>query len=169
LNTSSRSRGRSNSRDRYSRDRTPTNYRSSRDSYKYRPESRSSNYSRSTRDRSISRDRYSDRSRRSYSRDRDSNRRQRSRTPDRQSSRRSQSPYQNKTVIPGLNCSPSYRPGTNFCKKCTNDGHEEPDCRQYYHWAPLKCTICNSGYHFRDQCKLNNTKRSDSPGRPKNY
>jgi len=167
--TSSRSRYRSSSRDRYSRDKTPTNYRSSRDSYNYRPESRSSNYSRSTRDRSVSRDRYSDRSRRSYSRDRDSYRRQRSRTPDRQSSRRSQSPYQNKTVIPGLNCSPSYRPGTNFCKKCTNDGHEEPDCRQYYHWAPLKCTICNSGYHFRDQCKLNNTKRSDSPGRPKNY
>ena len=168
-NTSSRSRYRSNSRDRYSRDRTPTNYRSSRDSYNYRPESRSSNYSRSTRDRSLSRDRYSDRSRRSYSRDRDSNRRQRNRTPDRQSSRRSQSPYQNKTVIPGLNCSPSYRPGTKFCKKCTNDGHEEPDCRQYYHWAPEKCTICNGGFHFRDQCKLNNTKRSDSPGRPKNY
>jgi hypothetical protein len=168
-NTSSRGRERSSSRDRYSRDKTPTNYRSSRDSYKYRPESRTSNYSRSTRDRSISRDRYSDRSRRSYSRDRDNNRRQRSKTPDRQSSRRSQSPYQNKTIIPGLNCSPSYRPGTNFCKKCTNDGHEEPDCRQYYHWAPLKCTICNSGYHFRDQCKLNNTKRSDSPGRPKNY
>jgi len=167
--TSSRSRYRSSSRDRYSRDRTPTNYRTSRDSYNYRPESRSSNYSRSTRDRSLSRDRYSDRSRRSYSRDRDSNRRQRNRTPDRQSSRRSQSPYQNKTVIPGLNCSPSYRPGTKFCKKCTNDGHEEPDCRQYYHWAPEKCTICNGGFHFRDQCKLNNTKRSDSPGRPKNY
>jgi hypothetical protein len=167
--TSSRSRYRSSSRDRYSRDRTPTNYRTSRDSYNYRPESRSSNYSRSTRDRSLSRDRYSDRSRRSYSRDRDSNRRQRSRTPDRQSSRRSQSPYQNKTVIPGLNCSPSYKPGSRFCKKCTNDGHEEPDCRQYYHWAPQKCTICNGGFHFRDQCKLNNTKRSDSPGRPKNY
>jgi hypothetical protein len=167
--TSSRSRYRSSSRDRYSRDRTPTNYRTSRDSYNYRPESRSSNYSRSTRDRSLSRDRYSDRSRRSYSGDRNSNRRQRNRTPDRQSSRRSQSPYQNKTVIPGLNCSPSYRPGTKFCKKCTNDGHEEPDCRQYYHWAPEKCTICNGGFHFRDQCKLNNTKRSDSPGRPKNY
>jgi hypothetical protein len=117
----------------------------------------------------LSRDRYSDRSRRSYSRDRDSYRRQRSRTPDRQNSKRSQSPYQNKTVIPGLNCSPSYKPGSKFCKKCTNDGHEEPDCRQYYHWAPQKCTICNGGFHFRDQCKLNNTKRSDSPGRPKNY
>jgi hypothetical protein len=167
--TSSHNRYRSSSRDRYTRDRTPTNYRSSRDSNNYRPESRSSNYSRSTRDRSLSRDRYSDRSRRSYSRDRDSYRRQRSRTPDRQNSRRSQSPYQNKTVIPGLNCSPSYKPGSKFCKKCTNDGHEEPDCRQYYHWAPQKCTICNGGFHFRDQCKLNNTKRSDSPGRPKNY
>jgi hypothetical protein len=167
--TSSRYRYRSNSRDRHSRDRTPTNYRSSRDSYNYRPESRSSNYSRNTRDRSASRDRYSERSRRSYSRDRDSNRRQRSRTPDRQSSRRSQSPYQSKTVIPGLNCSPTYKPGTKFCRKCTNDGHEEPDCKQYYHWAPQKCTLCNAGFHFRDQCKLNNTKRSDSPGRPKNY
>jgi hypothetical protein len=29
--------------------------------------------------------------------------------------------------------------------------------------------MCNSGFHFRDQCKLNNTKRSDSPGRQKNY
>jgi len=167
--TSSRYRYRSNSRDRHSRDRTPTNYRSSRDSYNYRPESRSSNYSRNTRDRSASRDRYSERSRRSYSRDRDSNRRQRSRTPDRQSTRRSQSPYQSKTVIPGLNCSPTYKPGTKFCRKCTNDGHEEPDCKQYYHWAPQKCTLCNAGFHFRDQCKLNNTKRSDSPGRPKNY
>jgi len=167
--TSSRYRYRSNSRDRHSRDRTPTNYRSSRDSYNYRPESRSSNYSRNTRDRSASRDRYSERSRRSYSRDRDNNRRQRSRTPDRQSSRRSQSPYQSKTVIPGLNCSPTYKPGTKFCRKCTNDGHEEPDCKQYYHWAPQKCTLCNAGFHFRDQCKLNNTKRSDSPGRPKNY
>ena len=167
--TSSRYRYRSNSRDRHSRDRTPTNYRSSRDAYNYRPESRSSNYSRNTRDRSASRDRYSERSRRSYSRDRDSNRRQRSRTPDRQSSRRSQSPYQSKTVIPGLNCSPTYKPGTKFCRKCTNDGHEEPDCKQYYHWAPQKCTLCNAGFHFRDQCKLNNTKRSDSPGRPKNY
>jgi hypothetical protein len=167
--TSSRYRYRSNSRDRYSRDRTPTNYRSSRDSYNYRPESKSSNYSRSTRDRSTSRDRYSDRSRRSYSRDRDNYRRQRSRTPERQSSRRSQSPYQNKTIIPGLNCSPSYKPGTKFCRKCTNDSHEEPDCRQYYHWAPQKCTLCNAGFHFRDQCKLNSTKRSDSPGRPKNY
>jgi hypothetical protein len=167
--TSSRYRYRSNSRDRYSRDRTPTNYRSSRNSYNYRPESRSSNYSRSTRDRSASRDRYSDRSKRSYSRDRDNNRRQRSRTPDRQNSRRSQSPYQNKTVIPGLNCSPSYKPGNKFCRKCTNDGHEEPDCKQYYHWAPQKCTLCNAGFHFRDQCKANNTKRSDSPGRPKNY
>ena len=167
--TSSRYRYRSNSRDRHSRDRTPTNYRSSRDSYNYRPESRSSNYSRNTRDRSASRDRYSERSRRSYSRDRDSNRRQRSRTPDRQSTRRSQSPYQSKTVIPGLNCSPTYKPGTKFCRKCTNDGHEEPDCKQYYHWAPQKCTLCNAGFHFRDQCKANNTKRSDSPGRPKNY
>ena len=167
--TSSRYRYRSNSRDRHSRDRTPTNYRSSRDSYNYRPESRSSNYSRSTRDRSASRDRYSDRSKRSYSRDRDNNRRQRSRTPDRQSTRRSQSPYQSKTVIPGLNCSPTYKPGTKFCRKCTNDGHEEPDCKQYYHWAPQKCTLCNAGFHFRDQCKLNNTRRSDSPGRPKNY
>jgi hypothetical protein len=167
--TSSHNRYRSSSRDRYSRDRTPTNYKSSRDSNNYRPESRSSNYSRSTRDRSLSRDRYSDRSRRSYSKDRDSYRRQRSRTPDRQNSKRSQSPYQNKTVIPGLNCSPSYKPGSKFCKKCTNDGHEEPDCRQYYHWAPQKCTICNGGFHFRDQCKLNNTKRSDSPSRPKNY
>jgi hypothetical protein len=167
--TSSRYRYRSSSRDRYSRDRTPTNYRSSRDSYSYRPESRSSNYSRSTRDRSASKDRYPDRSRRSYSRDRDNNRRQRSRTPDRQNSRRSQSPYQSKTVIPGLNCSPSYRPGTKFCRKCTKDGHEEPECRQYYHWAPRKCTLCNDGFHFTDQCKLNDTKRSDSPGRPKNY
>jgi len=167
--TSSRYRYRSNSRDRHSRDRTPTNYRSSRDSYNYRPESRSSNYSRNTRDRSASRDRYSERSRRSYSRDRDNNRRQRSRTPDRQNTRRSQSPYQSKTVIPGLNCSPTYKPGTKFCRKCTNDGHEEPDCKQYYHWAPQKCTLCNAGFHFRDQCKLNNTKRSDSPGRPKNY
>ena len=167
--TSSRYRYRSNSRDRHSRDRTPTNYRPSRDSYNYRPESRSSTYSRNTRDRSASRDRYSERSRRSYSRDRDNNRRQRSRTPDRQSTRRSQSPYQSKTVIPGLNCSPTYKPGTKFCRKCTNDGHEEPDCKQYYHWAPQKCTLCNAGFHFRDQCKLNNTKRSDSPGRPKNY
>jgi len=180
---SSYSRTRSQSKDRYTRERTP-NYgssiegsrysnrsysseRSSRESRSYRPESRTaSEYSLNSRSSSYSRDHYSNH--RSPSRDRDPGRRQRSRTPDRQSSKRSNSPYQNKTVIPGLNCSPSYRSGTNFCTKCTNNGHEEPDCRQYYHWAPLKCTVCNSGYHFRDQCNQNNHTRSDSPGKPKN-
>jgi hypothetical protein len=41
-------------------------------------------------------------------------------------------------VIPGLNCSPSHH------------------------------TVCNSGYHFRDQYNQNNHTRSDSPGKPKN-
>ena len=182
-NRSSYSRTGSQSKDRYTRERTP-NYgssiersrysnrsysseRSSRESQSYRPESRTkSEYSLNSRSSSYSRDHYSNH--RSPSRDRDPGRRQRSRTPDRQSPKRSNSPYQNKTVIPGLNCSPSYRSGTNFCTKCTNNGHEEPDCRQYYHWAPLKCTVCNSGYHFRDQCNQNNHTRSDSPGKPKN-
>jgi hypothetical protein len=184
-NRSSYSRTGSQSKDRYTRERTPTDYRSSiegsrysnrsysserssRESRSYRPESRTaSEYSLNSRSSSYSRDHYSDH--RSPSRDRDHDRRQRSRTPDLQSSKRSNSPYQNKTVIPGLNCSPSYKPGTNFCKKCIDDGHEEPDCRQYYHWAPLKCTVCNSGYHFRDQCNQNNHTRSDSPGKPKNF
>jgi len=183
-NRSSYSRTRSQSKDRYTRERTP-NYgssiegsrysnrsysseRSSRESQSYRPESRTeSDYSLNSRSSSYSRDHYSDH--RSPSRDRDHDRRQRSRTPDLQSSKRSNSPYQNKTAIPGLNCSPSYKPGTNFCKKSIDDGHKEPDCRQYYHWAPLKCTVCNSGYHFRDQCNQNNHTRSDSPGKPKNF
>ncbi len=183
-NRSSYSRARSQSRDSHTRGRTPTDHRSSiegshysnrsypserssRESQSYRPESRTKNeYSLNSRSSSYSRDHYSNH--RSPSRDRDPGRRQRSRTPDRQSPKRSNSPYQNKTVIPGLNCSPSYRSGTNFCTKCTNNGHEEPDCRQYYHWAPLKCTVCNSGYHFRNQCNQNNHTRSDSPGKPKN-
>ena len=180
---SSYSRARSQSRDSHTRDRTPTDHRSSIEGSHYsnrsypsrssresshRPESRTeSDYSLNSRKSSYSRDHYSDH--RSPSKDRDHDRRQRSRTPDRQSSKRSNSPYQNKTVIPGLNCSPSYKPGTNFCKKCIDDGHEEPDCRQYYHWAPLKCTVCNSGYHFRDQYNQNNHTRSDSPGKPKNF
>ena len=152
-NRSSYSRTRSQSKDRYTRERTP-NYgssiegsrysnrsysseRSSRESRSYRPESRTaSEYSLNSRSSSYSRDHYSDHS--SPSRDRDHDRRQRSRTPDIQSSKRSNSPYQNKTVIPGLNCSPSHH------------------------------TVCNSGYHFRDQCNQNNHTRSDSPGKPKN-
>jgi len=152
-NRSSYSRTRSQSKDRYTRERTP-NYgssiegsrysnrsysseRSSRESRSYRPESRTaSEYSLNSRSSSYSRDHYSDH--RSPSRDRDHDRRQRSRTPDIQSSERSNSPYQNKTVIPGLNCSPSHH------------------------------TVCNSGYHFRDQYNQNNHTRSDSPGKPKN-
>jgi hypothetical protein len=118
----------------YSRQRTPTNYRSSRDeprypnrsysseissrdSRNYRPESRNSEYSRSS----------------EYLR---------------KSRARSNSPYQNKTVIPGLNCSPNYKSGTNFCKKCLSEGHEEPYCTQYYHWSPLRCQQCNNGFHL---------------------
>ncbi len=103
--TSSDKQSRSDSRDNdYSRQRTPTSYRSSRDeprypsrsysseissrdSRHYRPESRNSEYSRSS----------------EYLR---------------KSRARSNSPYQNKTVIPGLNCSPNYKSGDNFCRKC---------------------------------------------------
>jgi len=98
--TSSDKQSRSDSRDNdYSRQRTPTSYRSSRDeprypsrsysseissrdSRHYRPESRNSEYSRSS----------------EYLR---------------KSRARSNSPYQNKTVIPGLNCSPNYKSGDN--------------------------------------------------------
>jgi hypothetical protein len=152
-NRSSYSRTRSQSKDRYTRERTP-NYgssiegsrysnrsysseRSSRESRSYRPEYRTaSEYSLNSRSSPYSRNHYSDH--RSPSRERDHDRRQRSRTPDIQSSERSNSPYQNKTVIPGLNCSPSHH------------------------------TVCNSGYHFRDQYNQNNHTRSDSPGKPKN-
>jgi hypothetical protein len=47
------------------------------------------------------------------------------------------------------------------------EGHEEPACNMYFNWAPLRCTVCNSGYHFRDQCKL--ARKSASPSRPKNF
>jgi hypothetical protein len=152
-NRSSYSRTRSQSKDRYTRERAP-NYgssiegsrysngsysseRSSRESRSYRPEYRTaSEYSLNSRSSPYSRNHYSDH--RSPSRERDHDRRQRSRTPDIQSSERSNSPYQNKTVIPGLNCSPSHH------------------------------TVCNSGYHFRDQYNQNNHTRSDSPGKPKN-
>jgi hypothetical protein len=152
-NRSSYSRTRSQSKDRYTRERAP-NYgssiegsrysngsysseRSSRESRSYRPEYRTaSEYSLNSRSSPYSRNHYPDH--RSPSRDRDHDRRQRSRTPDIQSSERSNSPYQNKTVIPGLNCSPSHH------------------------------TVCNSGYHFRDQYNQNNHTRSDSPGKPKN-
>jgi hypothetical protein len=133
--TSSDKQSRSDSRDNdYSRQRTPTSYKSSRDeprypsrsysseissrdSRNYRPESRNSEYSRSS----------------EYLR---------------KSRARSNSPYQNKTVIPGLNCSPNYKSGTNFCKKCLSEGHEEPYCTQYYHWSPLRCQQCNNGFHL---------------------
>ena len=133
--TSSDKQSRSDSRDNdYSRQRTPTSYRSSRDeprypsgsysseissrdSRHYRPESRNSEYSRSS----------------EYLR---------------KSRARSNSPYQNKTVIPGLNCSPNYKSGGNYCQKCLSEGHEEPYCTQYYHWSPLRCQQCNNGFHL---------------------
>jgi hypothetical protein len=133
--TSSDKQSRSDSRDNdYSRQRTPTSYKSSRDeprypsrsysseissrdSRHYRPESRNSEYSRSS----------------EYLR---------------KSRARSNSPYQNKTVIPGLNCSPNYKSGENYCQKCFTEGHEEPYCTQYYHWSPIRCQQCNNGFHL---------------------
>jgi hypothetical protein len=118
----------------YSRQRTPTNYRSSRDEPRYPNRSYSSEIS--------SRDsrNYRPESRNSeYSRSSEYLRKSRA---------RSNSPYQNKTVIPGLNCSPNYKSGTNFCKKCLSEGHEEPYCTQYYHWSPLRCQQCNNGFHL---------------------
>jgi hypothetical protein len=56
-------------------------------------------------------------------------------------------------IIPGLNCSPNFKLGHNFCKKCVTDSHEEPHCTKYYHWNPDKCQNCQQGYHFRNHCQ----------------
>ena len=62
--------------------------------------------------------------------------------------------------IHGINCSPNYRDGEKFCRKCMTDGHPEPQCQKYYIWTPSKCSVCRGGYHMSKDC-LDQT--------PKNY
>jgi len=88
-----------------------------------------------------------------YSRD------SRQRSPYRSDSRqRSRSP--GTRPIHGLNCSPNYKDGEKFCRKCMTDGHPEPQCQKYYIWTPSKCSVCRGGYHMSKDC-LDQT--------PKNY
>ena len=86
---------------------------------------------------------------------RDSRQRSPYRSDDRQ---RSRSP--GTRPIHGLNCSPNYKDGEKFCRKCMTDGHPEPQCQKYYIWTPSKCSVCRGGYHMSKDC-LDQT--------PKNY
>ena len=78
--------------------------------------------------------------------------------------RRSASPIHNRQsaviAVPGINCSPNYREGENFCRKCMTDGHGEPYCKKFYIWTPMKCSACKSGYHMDMDCAEHHSKNS---------
>ena len=98
-------------------------------------------------DRSQSRDR-------SKSSNRDS-RRSRSESRDKSKSKRSKS-WSSKEMERGLNCHKDYDPTREKrCLKClTEDQHHEFQCKKYHRRSKFKCKLCNSGFHWPDECDV---------------
>jgi hypothetical protein len=88
----------------------------------------------------------------------------RNRSPSPYQQNRQRQPERTNQIILGVNCNPNYNKSQGqLCTKCNSFGrHDEPNCPNYYHWAPKSCATCHNGFHTISECLRT---RQPSPGR----